>query len=326
MRKSVVENHPQLWHYTTALGLHGILTSQQLWATNILYLNDAEEFTGFFDRKLLCILKEGVREGIAEALKTTEGVNFISTAGGPEALEENLSNGLLGSLRSNTLNLKAYVTSFCCTPQTLDSDDGLLSQWRGYGSDGGYAIVFDTQGLYELLRDEQRRFFYSYVHWGDVDYYDGDAVTGASHEEKLNWEAAILKTVASIVHERNRNPVEALYEPILSLSTLHKHRGFREECEVRIAAMTLPREHTRKAGDNRLEKAVHFTPRSGLLVPYIALFERPTGEVAKLPIRKIIVGPHPEKLKRQKAVEMLLDQLGIEAEVVPSDIPYLGRS
>jgi len=328
MHKSVVESYPQLWHYTTASGLQGILASQQLWATNIFYLNDGEEFTGFFDRKLLHLLKAGVRDGIVEASKTGQGLSVIDAAGGPEVVKKNFPHELLNILRATTLRLQVYVTSFYYTPPGLDSEDGLLSQWRGYGTDGGYAIVFDTQSLDDLLLDEQRRFLYSYGHWGDVDYYDGDAGTGAAHEETLGWEAAIRKTIASIVSERNLHPAEALFEPTISLSTRHKHRGFREESEVRIAVVTSDDEvmrAARKAGDNRPKKPVHFTPRGGVLVPHIALFERPAGEAAKLPIRKIIVGPHPEKLKRQKAVEMLLDQCGIEAEVVASDIPYLGR-
>lgn len=328
MRQSVVQSYPQLWHYTTAPGLHGILTSQQLWATNIFYLNDGEEFTGFFDRKLLHLLKEGVREGIAEVHKTAKWLSFIDAAGGPEAVEKELSSQLLTSLRAATLSLPVYVTSFCYTQPGLDSENGLLSQWRGYGSDGGYAIVFDTQGLDELLLDEQRRFFYSFGHWGDVDYYDGDTGTKAAHEETIEWEAAIRKTTARIVVEQNFHPTEAFFEPIISLATRHKHRGFREESEVRIAAVTLNREvmaEARKADATRIRKQVYFTPRGGILVPHIALFERQIGEKATLPIRKIIVGPHPEKLKRQKAVEMLLDQLGIEATVVASDIPFLGR-
>ncbi len=147
MHKSVVEGYQQLWHYTTALGLHGILTSQQIWATNISYLSDAEELTGFFDRKLLRLLVEGVREGVTELRKTAEGLSIIDAAGGQEKLVKDVPNQLLDSLRAATLNLKFfYVTSFCNTATGGDSEDGLLSQWRGYGPDGGYAIVFDTQG------------------------------------------------------------------------------------------------------------------------------------------------------------------------------------
>lgn len=32
-----------LWHYTDAFGLQGILQGQRLWATNIRFLNDSQE-------------------------------------------------------------------------------------------------------------------------------------------------------------------------------------------------------------------------------------------------------------------------------------------
>jgi uncharacterized Fe-S radical SAM superfamily protein PflX len=34
-----------IFHYTTAEGLKGILTSQTLWATDFRYLNDTEELS-----------------------------------------------------------------------------------------------------------------------------------------------------------------------------------------------------------------------------------------------------------------------------------------
>jgi hypothetical protein len=39
------DNLPEeLWHYTTAGGLHGILERNQLFATHAAYLNDSQEF------------------------------------------------------------------------------------------------------------------------------------------------------------------------------------------------------------------------------------------------------------------------------------------
>ena len=235
MRKSVDESYPELWHYTTGAGLHGILTSQQLWATDISYLNDAEEFTGFFDRKLLHILEAGVREGIVEAKKTQEGLNHIKDLGGESVILKNISVHLLEAIRETTLKLQVYVTSFC-SPSRDSTEDGLLSQWRGYGLDGGYAIVFDTKKLVELLIDEQQRFFYSFGHWGDVDYFDMDA-TEVAHEETLEWEETIRKTIAGLVIKGDIRIGEELFEPILCLATRHKHRGFREESEVRISCV-----------------------------------------------------------------------------------------
>ena len=329
MHKSVVEAYPELWHYTTAGGLHGILTSQQLWATDISYLNDAEEFTGFFDRKLLRLVEGGVQRGIASAGKTVEGLRNINAVGGPEVIARDLPSKLCNTIREVTLRYQVYVASFC-SPSGIDGNDGLLSQWRGYGLDGGYAIVFDTAGLNELWLNEEQRFFYSFGHWGDVDYFVDDP-NGVAYEEALEWEETVRGAIANFITEQNVHLLaDKLFEPILCLATRHKHRGFREESEVRISVVTsmngTPPDEARAAGDNRPRKPAYFTSRSGILVPHIALFERSAVEKAKLPIKKIIVGPHAEKLKRQKAIEKLLEQLEIAAEVVTSDIPYLGRS
>jgi len=44
---------------------------------------------------------------------------------------------------------------------------GFSAQWRGYGSDGGYAIVFETDGLQQLLDEEFKSFHYQVMVWGE---------------------------------------------------------------------------------------------------------------------------------------------------------------
>lgn len=334
MHNSVVATHPELWHYTTASGLQGILASQQLWATNIFYLNDKEEYTGFFDHKLLRLLQDGVDMGIAAALKTDAGRDTIEKKMGEHFLKEKFAEILLNAIRNATHARPAYVTSFCFTPPGQSSDDGLLSQWRGYGADGGYAIVFDTKGLNELLEEESMSYHYALVHWGDVDYYDQDAKDGFAHNEARQWENAIREAIAAYIQTPSTDLAlsqevgDAIYGPIFYLASRHKHRGFREELEVRIAVVRMDEnliEAAQAEGSKRLRKPIAFVQRGGMVVPYVALFQRQADEAAKLPIKKIIVGPHPEKLKRKAAIEMLLAQSGIDAQVIASDIPYIGR-
>jgi hypothetical protein len=120
---------------------------------------------------------------------------------------------------------------------------------------------------------------------------------------------------------------QAFWEPILCLATRHKHNGFHEEREVRMVVVVPDDEsfsQERKAGNNRLRKREFFCIRNGMLVPRIAFFEKPDGARAALPIKKIIVGPHPEKMKRMESIKLLLSGLGIKADVTMSDIPYLG--
>jgi hypothetical protein len=80
-----------------------------------------------------------------------------------------------------------------------------------------------------------------------------------------------------------------------------------------------------KERQSYLQKPVSHFIRNGTTVPYLNLFEGITGSSGKqLPIKHVIVGPHSEKEKRKIAVEKLLAQNKIQADVSVSAIPYLG--
>jgi hypothetical protein len=164
-----------------------------------------------------------------------------------------------------------------------------------------------------------------------VDYHEKISGALAVRDEVREWEGELKAIVTDVIKMMTGGkPIkfaDALFKPIICLATRHKHRGFHEECEVRIVAIDLGKEYVATArlqGDKRQIKQVHFRSQSGLLVPYVKLFERTAGE-AKLPIKKVVVGPHPDKLKRKRSVEMLLKQHNIDAPAVVSNIPYLGR-
>ncbi len=332
MPKDVVEAYDCLWHYTTAKGLLGIVESQELWATSIKFLNDLEEFSGFFDRRLRALVAAGVRVGADKFNATEAGQRAFREHGGRDAVEGELIDAFGRAITSVTLKLEPYVVSFCGAT-AADSDDGLLSQWRGYGLDGGYALIFDSKGLNELLREEQLNWLFAFGHWGDVDYHVDSSSQCDVHDESKNWEEQVRSTVAEATLARlnggdQTKELERLFDPIVTLATRHKHGGFHEEREVRIVIGALGKDEVSAAqqrGDRRQGRPVHFTVRDGLLIPHISAFSRPDGSKAKLPIRKVVVGPHPDKERRKIAVEMLLARLLIDAPVVVSSIPYIGR-
>lgn len=325
------EAHPLLWHYTTATGLNGILKSHQLWATNFRYLNDDEELRGFFERKFPALLKTGIDKGVERVLSTARGREMLKVAGDVEGIKANFSKGLCESLTSTTLGLDVYVTSFCYPSSRRDLQNGLLSQWRGYGHDGGYAITFDTFGLNDLIHKEQTQYQHAYTSFSDVDYHHDDWMSDDNrHEETVEWERSVSDIIAKVVAEGNlEKKAEDLFAPLVAQAIRHKHYGFREECEVRLAAVRLPKrllKEVRGMGEQGPpNKPVLFFPRSGVLVPYISFFDNIPDEERKLPIKGIVVGPHPEKQKRQRAVQMLLEEIEIDVPVTVSDIPFLGR-
>lgn len=229
MPATIVETYPTLWHYTTAAGLEGILKSQQLWATNIRYLNDDEEFRGFFERKLPTLLKTGINSGITN-LESSRLKDMLKIAGDIDGIKHTFFEALHTALKTVTLQHEAYITSFCYTPSGADSEDGLLSQWRGYGHDGGYAIVLDTTDLNELIKREHEQYKYPFLNFSDVDYHYENWVNDSNrYEETIAWERIVQEKVSQMVVDSDFiKHAEDIFIPILSLAIRHKHHGFKE--------------------------------------------------------------------------------------------------
>jgi hypothetical protein len=107
-----------LFHYTTAAGLLGILDTSALWATDLRFLNDAQEAVY-------------ARDLFVEAMRSLDN----------PALEPEFAGYKdLVARELNSPNFPVYVTCFC------ESGD-LLNQWRAYGSDHGYAIEVKADAL-----------------------------------------------------------------------------------------------------------------------------------------------------------------------------------
>jgi hypothetical protein len=125
-RRQLEAYHQELWaqfdqkelpetlcHYSTAKGVAGILTAQALWASDILCLNDRSEWRYAID---LVLDAAGRR---TDPL-SKEVVHVF----------EKYHKTILG-LGTEWF---VYVTCFC-------EEGDLLSQWRGYASDG-FSIGF----------------------------------------------------------------------------------------------------------------------------------------------------------------------------------------
>ena len=112
-----------LYHYTSAAGFNGIISSKVLRATNFSYLNDSNEIQHGH---------EIVRIVIEEHLKTADSSkskNFLSRAA--------------KSIEDLSVDLEYYLACFC-------KKSDRLSQWRAYGSETGrFCIGFDTERLFD---------------------------------------------------------------------------------------------------------------------------------------------------------------------------------
>ncbi len=110
----------EIFHYCDTTGLHGIVTSRRLWASDIFSLNNSSEVD--YARLVIC-----------EALSAYPRLS---------AIKENFSDE-----RRFMDTYKGWNTHVCCFSAGRD----LLSQRRAYGASGnGFAVGFSS----ELLRKE----------------------------------------------------------------------------------------------------------------------------------------------------------------------------
>lgn len=324
------DDHPVLYHYTNAQGLQGILDNHQLWATDIGYLNDSMERTMFFEKRLPFLLPSPVRKALVALYQEHQAArDVIAEMGGLEPAIAQTARQFAQNIRDHTMQFgRPFITSFCThTPE--DSEDGLLSQWRGYGLDGGYALVFETVGLLDLMNAEHAEFGYEHFGVSDAIYIGDNADERIADPNVEEMEKQVHDAVHQFLTTRSLDSFEIMYAAINTLSCCTKHRGFSEEREVRIVAIPVgdyiyPEVLAR--GDKRPRKRICHRVSGGVHVPYIKLFNDADRDRKNLPIKSVIVGPHRERVKRRESVKSLLQAQGYEeVQVSVSRIPYIGR-
>jgi hypothetical protein len=157
----LLTEHPELHHYTRYAGLKGIIETKALRATHYRKLNDTMEID---------LLRQPLAEALGlrftEVLRRRRSERKIAQAveetGGLKVAAQLAAEGLVSSFyqvsferRDSFSFAEPYITSFCTHANCpYERENGLLSQWRGYGGAGGYCLVFDTAKLAERLREE----------------------------------------------------------------------------------------------------------------------------------------------------------------------------
>jgi hypothetical protein len=322
------EVYEKLFHYTTWDGLLGIMQSQTLWATHYKFLNDYTEIVLFRD-KLIEFLVPYVIDAYNKLIKQSPDIESqIVESGGLNHVVQHDTEVFIDAQYHATGD-EIYVLSFC--GQHKDpyvNNNGLLSQWRAYGIGGGFALVFDTKKLEELLGIEAKKFSYSTFHIADLVYSNDENKL----QEDLSTNLSIIAEVIKLFfhHERlDENEIikeaEKAYSPFVQCISRYKHRGFSEENEVRVVALPsiIDQDYFELAEKEGIipepEKERKFRRINGHDIPYIELFNSIDIE---LPIEKIIVGPHKDKETRAAALRTMFRKTKIA--ITCSDIPYIG--
>jgi hypothetical protein len=180
--------------------------------------------------------------------------------------------------------------------------------------------VFDTRGLHELLTQEDALFDHTKLNWCSVVYDENSEKFSNDFQELIGF----IEEIAWLWETEQKFPDSwgDFIETFLLGTCRFKHQAFKEEREVRIVANpmsdTLKQKIIQEQGryDRRQDlKAIHYRSNN-TQTPYIKLFDFPTPK--KLPVRRIIVGPHHEQAVLKAKVEALTDGT---IEVVCSETP-----
>ena len=315
----VSTEHQELFHYTPLQALEGILEANTLWATHAEHLNDSSEMQLLWPKlasQCAAYLQAAFEAGLGRDPEKREnaerlgGVPKISARDGTTSMAI-MKSLLLGDESRPGMGIP-FVTSFTTHEKEYDRENGVLSQWRGYGDGQNVAIVFDTARLEDLLYSECGRFAYLNCSVASAVYYDKELDLEARFPNLFDALKIYSKHVADGLNddEQALRNLELLTYSLLPAVGRLKHWAFREEKECRIIVGVCHEGHADKFSQferqQRPFKMIHHRSGSCGLIPYIRLLEDLDEE---LPIVRILVGPSRNQSANSEAVHELLDRL-----------------
>lgn len=329
--QKIWDRHPELFHYTDQGGLKGILDSGHLHAGKISELNDASELELMKDR----LISQLEPFFLDQARTRYRAAKFsvkrkIGKLGGVVHVAHAEAERYVGAYFETAFPQKdqksprevPFTTSFCAhtDDQDYERKHGLLSQWRGYGGKGGFAIVFDTRKLWDLCENENQRFSYRCMSLGDIVYDGQDEFFLQEFGPTIEaTKGAYLK-----LSQTGQIEVAKFMHKIIAMFARLKHRAFFEEREVRIIAapMTKQLEEFFDVADSdydELGKELRTVSQKKDGSQYLRLFEFEND--GQLPIKRIIVGPQRDQRQAVAAVKSLVGKRQIRVD--RSETPWL---
>lgn len=272
------------------------MTANTIWASNIQFLNDTEEF-----EKGRNLILNRAQQKCADMSAQEFSVGHPGDPIPGEQLARNLTQlvSQVGSSTSFAFHSPGYVFVFSFTRQEDD-----LSQWRSYcPAQGGYNIGFDENAILEWVHRDRH----------------------ASLKECIYSEQTFLNTVDSALEDLvnellgtfKPGPIDTvptrheatIHEGIRSLTLLastFKHEAFAAEREVRLIVNGYNKDH------------IGYRARSGVIMPYLRI------TLPHKSIHSVVVGPGPSQVLAQQGLRSLRhehEELR-DLEIFASNIPY----
>lgn len=300
-----------IYHYTTNYGLQGILTGDCVHASHYRFMNDPAEISRNYravEQLLIGAATELHKTGQAAVDLTKAPDKFLATipssrlATNEDFIEwygKGIAEAILSGQRTSST---PYIASFSKHTDDFTQQNGILSQWRAYGLDGGYAIGLDERALRLPIEEEAAKFK---IHWGgilEVAYKDVEWTT-----EVMDLATKLMsQAISSALEKAPGSPLWEITTPIFETLFTHKSPAFADEREARAVILTYDKADV--PADVRTVKPVEFKPRGGALVPYIKIFE---GSVRSA-LNRVLIGPHPNQDRRHEGVALFLKSIGLD--------------
>jgi Protein of unknown function (DUF2971) len=318
----------KLWHYTSAQGFQGIIGSGNIYATDVRFLNDIEEF----------IHARKVADDLVE--KTQEFGDFQFP------LRTLLKSAVETIWESDFLNpdyARIFVASFS------ESEDD-LSQWRGY-SHGTYgvSISFDLRAFRPPVDSDSAVTFAPCV-YGDAEKKNliQRALQYFMEVSQTTWTNAVKEFLKVHVSSKTKPGLDQIAvftnsvfgspdfkaqlkvgliearKRILRLAGLLKHRAFRHEREWRLVLPISPNKDK-----TNLIHPIRFRSTNLSPIPYI---EFPLGVITMpqstgapptpvLPINDVLLGPGTS-VDAKNDVLAFLESKSVKIHPRRSNVPY----
>jgi len=281
----------RLYHYTSIEGVEGILSKRSLWASQIHFLNDTQEFRYSFDilRKLIPEFRDRFQK------KRPLPV--------PPLNPEECLDAFYGAIEKIYFEFDVLARIPVCVFSFSPCGD-LLSQWRGYcPANGGYSIGFRSELLIPWLKSNKLLL--------EPCIYDKTKQEAIIREEIVEKGNDLIKkqsdepdNLENIMREVSINFVMEFSQ----IASKLKHPAFNEECEWRIISEPIE------------NKRMSFGVRKSIFLPYLELN---FTDIEPFPIDEIIVGPSLEqRLARSSLQQFLLKKDLKKVAIKESSTPY----
>jgi len=304
----------KLWHYTSIQGFHGIVTSKSMFATDLRFLNDRQEFihTRHLADEMVGEAPELDSDGFQNRKLLAKAVGLAFDSG-------------------PLTRMQVFVASF-----TAAEDQ--LGQWRGYSQgSSGVSLAFDPKSFRppagigtlasfapcvydpvkkrELLLDaihhfkEEVRSYHKDIFEAACELYPEKR---ASNKEEVVKEFLEANPSKKKTFEELAAAVTNTRVDFLRIAALLKDSSFEEENEWRLVLPMLIDQATPPKNPPR------FRVGKTTLIPYIA---HPFSAAGPLPIVDIILGPGSDE-NSVFAAERFLKSAGLSLTPRLSKVPY----